>query len=93
MSFHPLEQLTLILQAVVEAQTLISCYFFAGEEAIRPDAIIEVDYHHLAAGSFDQVTAIVIRVAVPIKPATLNENVDRQFAGVGGVRWGKYIGE
>jgi hypothetical protein len=71
---NPLEQLALILQTVVQAQRRIACDLLGGEEAIWSNTIIEVDYHHLSLGGFDQTFAIKICVAIDDKTTSLNED-------------------
>lgn len=79
-SLHPLQQLPLVLQAIVQTKVLVCNNLFAGHEAIRPDSIIEVHHHYLIIGGIDQQATIVVGIAVQVEAAALDEDVYRQGA-------------
>ena len=77
MILHPFQQLSLVFQAIVEAQGFVVRNLLASEEAIRPDSIIEIDHDKLAVGGTNQIGAIVVEIPVDAETAALDENIDR----------------
>jgi len=90
---NPLEQLPLILQAIIQAQRRILSNFIARQEAIRSNSVVEVDHNHVSFGSMNETFAVQVRIAIDNKAASLYENKDGQVALGGGIGRGKYISE
>lgn len=93
MLLHPFEQLALILQSVVQAQRRILNDFFAGEEAVRANSVIEVDHNHVSLGRTNEILAVHVCVTIDDKAASLDEDKDGQVAVGCGVGRRKYIGK
>ncbi len=82
---NPIQQKSLIFQSIVQTHGLTSLYLPAGKEPIRPDSVIEVDNHHISACSVDEISAIVVCVAIDVEASSLDEDIHREFACVGGL--------
>src|SRR5436305_1133052 len=84
MLVDPFQQLSLILQAVVETKTVCSD-FVACKEAVRTHTIVEIHNNHVHARGLDKIAAIVVRIGVPIEATTLNEDKNGKQIGACGV--------
>lgn len=76
MLLHPLQDLDLVLQAIVHASSLQ--HLGSREEPVRTDPVVEGDHHHGHIGRFDQSCSIVVGAGVGIEAASLNPNENGQ---------------
>ena len=68
-SLDPLKRLSLVLEPIVDAST--GGDFFARQEAVRSNAIVEVDDDNVQVARENQSRTVVIRVTVRVEAAAL----------------------
>ena len=71
---YPLQTFPLVFQSIVDAAALE--HFLAGEETVRPDAVVGGDNNNVHLTGNDKSRAIEICIRIRVETATLDEDID-----------------
>ena len=80
-SVNPFQQLLLIFQAIVKAETLVSSNFIARKETVRPNPVVKVHDNHIHFTSLDEAATVIIRIRIAVKPASLDKDKYWEWIG------------